>query len=125
MTSSSSEASNIKFLSKIFKIDLASFISTELNETNFLEYHTIIHDIIDSFSKEPLQNSSSQLQVSCDRILNLCLETLFKSDEHNQLLLKFFRECTPYCSFDTFNKLYKCLLIYFIKLAQSKGKGKL
>ncbi len=115
--------SNIRFLSKIFHVDLTTFISTELTNENLIEYYPIAKEIIESLKqKDNSIDASDQLTKSCDKILSVCISALYLHIE-NPILLKYLKECVPHCSVDIFNKLNEVFVVNFIKLAQSKGKS--
>lgn len=111
--------SNIRFLSKIFNVDLTTFIGSELTNENLVEYYPIVQEIIESLKRKE-NDSENQLTKSCDKILSICTSVLYKQME-NPVLLKYFKDCVPYCSRDMFNKLNDIFLVNLIKLAQSKG----
>ena len=114
-------SSNIQLLSKMFKLDLTSFIKTELTQANFIEHHSIVSEILNElFTSNP---NHVDLQSSCDKILGLCLNDLFNECiVESDIILKYVRLCASHCSSLTFTIFFNSLIAYFIKLAMSKGK---
>lgn len=112
--------SNISLITKIFKLNLNAFITTDLNEKNLIEYHPIINEILDSFVAQKTE-FPLKLQEAADTILNLCLDVFLKNDSYYEVLLKYFKECSAHCSSEMFGKLFNVYLVNFVKLAQTKG----
>ena len=114
-------SSNISSLTKIFNLNLEALITTDLNESNVIEYYPIVNEIIDSFVAQKAE-FPSKIRDAADKILNLCFGVIFKNDSYCEVLLKYFKECSSHCSAEVFRKLFIIYLINFIKLAQAKGK---
>jgi len=111
--------SNVQQLSTIFKLDLAKFISTDLDSSNFLQYSSVASEIIQAL----VSLNSDELQVSADKIISLCLPELFsnQSEQNDLLLLNYIRQSSSHCSAKTFNQLFITFLVQFTRLATSKG----
>lgn len=109
----------INSLRQILNLDLSQFLTTKLNEHNFLDYFHLVLEIFNDNSVPPEVKSTNS-----DKLLDYCMSKLsLKSDFdltkthpiHDQLL-KYIRLCAPYASKVTVDEFFKVYVVYFVKL---------
>ncbi len=108
--------STVQLLSTTFNLDLPTFISTDLNASNFAQYSPLVLEIIPTL----ISLHSDQLQPSTDKVISFCLPHLFVQPRQ-PLLLNHIRQSSPHCSPQTFTHLFTAFLVQFTKLATTKG----
>jgi hypothetical protein len=141
---------NIECLKKIYNLDLKFVLNNVLNKENFIDYYSIVADILNILVEEKQNSNSDPIQtnhvveVNCDKILEFCLNHMhiqlknlndqyhisfdltsndtstLPSSPLSDILLKYFRLCIPNSSAQMQFCLFQLYLIYFAKMINNK-----